>query len=58
VPIISFFAAGASAIMHLFGPELMGGIGDLGARIDAEAARTGLSADEIGNKVCIFVSTF
>ena len=29
----------------------MGGIGDIGARIDAEVARTGLSDEEIGSKV-------
>ena len=31
----------------------MGGAGDIGAKIDAEVARTGLSADEIGPKVHI-----
>ena len=34
----------------------MGGSGDVGAKIDAEVARTGLSADEIGPKV--FISSF
>ena len=33
----------------------MGGIGDVGARIDAEIARTGLSDEEIGPKVYIFL---
>ena len=51
VPIIACVAAGAGAILRLFGPESMGGIGDFGARIDAEIARTGLSYDEIGHKV-------
>ena len=55
VPIITFVASGAAANIRLFGPESIGGVGDFGARIDAEAARTGLSADEIGTKVCIFV---
>jgi hypothetical protein len=32
----------------------MGGIGDIGARIDAEVARTGLPDEEIGAKVHIF----
>ena len=49
-------AAGAGAIIRLYGPESIGGTGDIGARIDAEAARTGLSTDEIGNKVPISVS--
>ena len=53
VPIISFTAAGAAAILRDFGPESMGGSGDIGAKIDAEVARTGLSADEIGPKVHI-----
>jgi hypothetical protein len=53
VPIIASVAAGAAAIIRLFGPESIGGVGDFGARIDAEAARTGLSADEIGPKVFI-----
>ena len=45
---------GAGAILRLFGPEHTGGIGDIGARIDAEIARTGLSDKEIGPKVHIF----
>ena len=51
MPIISCVTSGAGAIIRLFGPEYMGGIGDIGAKIDAEVARTGLSADEIGPKV-------
>ena len=51
-------AAGAGAIIRLFGPESIGGVGDFGARIDAEAARTGLPPDEIGPKVPIFISYF
>ena len=55
MPIIALVAAGAAAIIRLFGPESIGGVGDFGARIDAEAARTGLSTDEIGPKVYISV---
>ena len=58
VPIIACMAAGAAAMIRLFGPESIGGLGDIGARIDAEAARTGLSANEIGHKVRISVSFF
>jgi hypothetical protein len=58
VPIIACVAAGAAAIIRLFGPESMGGIGDTSARISAEIARTGLPEDEIGIKVHIFVSAF
>jgi hypothetical protein len=53
VPIIACVAAGAGAIICLFAPESIGGSGDFGAKNDAEVARTGLSADEIGTKVCI-----
>ena len=53
VPIITCGAAGAGFFIRYFGPESMGGAGDIGAKIDAEVARTGLSADEIGPKVHI-----
>jgi hypothetical protein len=51
VPIIVCVAAGAAAIIRLFGPEYLGGRGDMGVKIDAEVARTGLSDGEIGDKV-------
>jgi hypothetical protein len=53
VPIIACGAAGAGFFIRYFGPESMGGAGDIGVKIDAEVARTGLSADEIGPKVII-----
>ena len=56
MPIISCVTAGASAIIRGFGPESMDGLGDIGARIDAETIRTGLPIDEIGPKVHISVS--
>ena len=52
-PIIGCLAIGAGAIIRSYGPESMGGMGDISARIDAEVARTGLSDDEIGPKVHI-----
>ena len=58
VPIISSIAAGAGAMIRLFGPESMGGAGDIGAKTDAEVARTGLPADEIGHKVHISYDAF
>ena len=58
MPIVIFMAAGAGAIIRLYGPESIGGEGDIGVKIDAEAARTGLSVDEIGSKVRISVSCF
>ena len=58
VPIITFVASGAGAILRLYGSESMGGVGDIGAKINAEVARTGLSADEIGPKVHILYHPF
>ncbi|KAF8802209.1 UDP-Glycosyltransferase/glycogen phosphorylase [Phlegmacium glaucopus] len=51
IPIIACVAAGAAALIRLFGPESIGGLGDFGAKIDAEAARTGLPTEEIGEKI-------
>jgi hypothetical protein len=56
VPIIAFIASGAAAIIRYFGPESLDGVGDIGARIDAEIARTGMSDGEIGPKVHISAS--
>ena len=53
VPIISCAAVGAADMIRGLAPESMGGAGDIGPKIDAEVARTGLSADEIGPKVHI-----
>ena len=53
VPIIACVSSGVGTMLRLFGPESMGGVGDFGARIDAEIARTGLSDLEIGLKVYI-----
>ena len=55
VPIITMITAGAGATIRLFGPDSMGGQGDLGPIIDAEVARTGLSEDEVGPKVHISI---
>ena len=56
VPIISFVSAGISGLIYGFGPESMGGVGSISAKIDAEITRTGLSEDEIGPKVRISLS--
>ena len=58
VPIIVFGAAGAGFFIRYYGPESMGGAGDIGAKIDAEVARTGLSADEIGPKVLLVLISY
>ena len=34
-----------------FAPESLGGIGDFAKRVNDEAARLGISPDELGNKV-------
>ena len=53
MPIIALAVGGAGPFVRYCGPESMGGAGDIGAKLDAEVARTGLSADEIGSKVNI-----
>ena len=51
VPIITFLAMGAGAAIRLFGPESIGGLGDSIAKIDAEAARTGVPTEKIRDRV-------
>ena len=53
IPIIVCVTLAAGYIIRIFGPESLGGKGDIAAKIDAEVARTGLSDDEIGHKVYI-----
>ncbi|KAF8965569.1 UDP-Glycosyltransferase/glycogen phosphorylase [Flammula alnicola] len=50
VPVIACIVGGTSSMIRLFGPENIGGLGDFGAKIDAEAARTGKNPEEIGEK--------
>ncbi|KAF8903485.1 UDP-Glycosyltransferase/glycogen phosphorylase [Gymnopilus junonius] len=51
VPIFAWITGHASSIIRTFGPESMGGIGNLAKKIAAEAARTGATPEEIGDKV-------
>ncbi|KAJ6577343.1 UDP-Glycosyltransferase/glycogen phosphorylase [Mycena capillaripes] len=51
VPIIAWVTGGASTIIRLFGPESMGGLGNFGAKIDAEAERTGKNPVQIGDAI-------
>ena len=53
VPIIAGLSANAASFIRLLGPESIGGLGDFAARIDAEAARTGIPLDEIAHQVDI-----
>ncbi|KAF8869585.1 hypothetical protein CPB84DRAFT_1754948 [Gymnopilus junonius] len=50
VPIFAWMTGHASSIIRIFGPENMGGIGNLAAKIAKEAARTGAIPEEIGEK--------
>lgn len=58
VPIISWLTGHASAMIRAHGPEYLGGHGNLGAKIDAEAARTGVTPQEIGDTVGFKISTY
>ncbi|KDR73125.1 hypothetical protein GALMADRAFT_158264 [Galerina marginata CBS 339.88] len=51
VPIIAWVTGHASAVVRSLGPESLGGRGDIGARVDAELARTGDSLEEISDKI-------
>ncbi|KAJ7323852.1 hypothetical protein DFH08DRAFT_346130 [Mycena albidolilacea] len=51
VPIFMFIAGNAGALIRMFGPESMGGQGDLWPKINAEALRLGKTADEIGDQI-------
>lgn len=46
-----FIASSAAATTMCVGPEEHGGFGDLASKIDAEAARTGRPAIEVGEEV-------
>ncbi|KAG6852596.1 hypothetical protein C0991_010721 [Blastosporella zonata] len=50
VPIISWVTGGSPTLLRFWGPESMGGFGDLTAKIEAEAERTGRSTLEVGNE--------
>ncbi|KAJ7197806.1 UDP-Glycosyltransferase/glycogen phosphorylase [Mycena pura] len=51
VPVFSIMASPAAAAIRTFGPEMLGGLGDLGARIDREVARTGRPEEEVGSQI-------
>lgn len=51
IPIIALITSSAAATIRTFGPESIGGMGDFGARIDAEAALAGVPTVEIGEKI-------
>ncbi|KAJ7131524.1 UDP-Glycosyltransferase/glycogen phosphorylase [Mycena crocata] len=51
VPVFTFASFNAASIIRLYGPESLGGVGDIGAKMDAEALRTGRDAGEIGDEM-------
>ncbi|KAG5647511.1 hypothetical protein DXG03_009448 [Asterophora parasitica] len=51
VPIISWLTGGASTLIRNFGPESIGGTGSFGAKVEAEAARTGKPALQVGEEL-------
>ncbi|KAF5311787.1 hypothetical protein D9619_003781 [Psilocybe cf. subviscida] len=51
IPVTAIVASGAAPIIQLFGPESIGGFGNVGPRIDAEVARTGRDPIEVGEEI-------
>ncbi|KAH9476214.1 Anthocyanidin 3-O-glucosyltransferase [Psilocybe cubensis] len=51
VPIIASVPLHASCVIHLYGPERLGGNGDLSGKIEAEATRRGVTPREIGDSI-------
>ncbi|KAJ7671889.1 UDP-Glycosyltransferase/glycogen phosphorylase [Mycena rosella] len=51
IPIFTFIAGNCGSLLRAFGPESLGGRGNFGAKIEAEALRTGKSAEEIGEQL-------
>ncbi|PPQ73094.1 hypothetical protein CVT25_007907 [Psilocybe cyanescens] len=51
IPIAAFVCAHAATMLRTLGPEHYGGRGDLGAKIEAEAARRGITPREVGDSL-------
>ncbi|PPQ89303.1 hypothetical protein CVT25_000370 [Psilocybe cyanescens] len=49
IPVAVFVCAHAAAMLRILGPEHYGGRGDLGAKVEAEAARRGITPQEVGD---------
>ena len=47
-----WFAGAPSAIFRMYGPEQIGGIGDLPAKAEHLARRTGMSIERAAGEVC------
>ncbi|KAF9557510.1 UDP-Glycosyltransferase/glycogen phosphorylase [Agrocybe pediades] len=50
IPIFAWLTGKAASLIRLFGPESLGGFGDMTAKVEAEAARLGVTPKEIGDK--------
>ncbi|KAJ7481820.1 hypothetical protein FB451DRAFT_1394438 [Mycena latifolia] len=51
IPIFVFASCGSATLIRLFAPEVLGSLGDFGARTDGEARRTGESMADVGNRI-------
>ncbi|KAF9552859.1 UDP-Glycosyltransferase/glycogen phosphorylase [Agrocybe pediades] len=51
IPVLAWATGFAFSFIRSLGPESMGGLGNMGKKIDAEAARLGVSPEEIGDKM-------
>jgi hypothetical protein len=60
-PLLSWTPLPATAILRYFSPEKLGGLGDLKGKMDAEAARSGMSVEELAMTVsghsCLYFET-
>ncbi|KAG5650747.1 hypothetical protein H0H81_011178 [Sphagnurus paluster] len=57
-PIIAWIPCGISYFIRLWGPESLGGLGDFGAKVDAEVLRTGTSLEDVANEILSHASPF
>ncbi|KAJ7473185.1 hypothetical protein B0H11DRAFT_2037540 [Mycena galericulata] len=51
IPILTFIAGNAGSIIRVFGPESLGGLGDVRAKIDAQVLQTGDSTDDVAEQI-------
>ncbi|KAG5650553.1 hypothetical protein H0H81_011834 [Sphagnurus paluster] len=50
IPIIAWMPGAGSTSIRIWGPESLGGLGDFGAKVDAETARIGRSREDVANE--------
>ena len=49
--VCGFSSVGAAETIHICGPESLGGLGNIAAKVDAIVKRTGKSSKEAGDMV-------